>query len=172
MPHTIVSAVPEDAAAIAALHIESWRSAYRNLIPDTFLAAPVVEDRLRLWTARMAADDEGPRSVMKAMHGPLMVGFACVVRDADPAWGPLLDNLHVKPAFKGLGIGRDLFLAARGWAAAVATGRPMHLWVIEDNAGARRFYDRQGGVVVERQIVEVTDGISTPALRYVWDPRE
>ena len=99
-----------------------------------------------------------------------MVGFVCVVRDADPEWGPLLDNLHVKPAFKGLGIGRELLGAAREWTALVAPGRPMHLWVIEDNTNARRFYEAVGGVVAERQIVDFTAGIATPALRYVWEP--
>ena len=166
----IIPALPEDAAGIAALHAESWQNAYRGLVPDSFLDGPVIDERLLYWTQRMATDDEGPRQVLKAVNGGEMVGFVCTVRDADPVWGPLLDNLHVKPGFKGQGIGRDLLMAARKWAAGVAPGRPMHLWVIEDNTNARRFYDRVGGVVAERQIVDFTAGIATPALRYVWDP--
>jgi hypothetical protein len=42
--------------------------------------------------------------------------------------------------------------------------------LLEDNTNARRFYERVGGVVAERQIVDFTAGIATPALRYVWDP--
>jgi ribosomal protein S18 acetylase RimI-like enzyme len=169
MAHTIVPAGREDAPAIAALHTESWRSAYRGLVPDAFLDGPVVEERLEYWLHRLSTDDEGPRHLLKAVQGNLMVGFVCVVRDADPEWGPLLDNLHVKPACKGLGIGRELLGAAREWTALVAPGRPMHLWVIEDNTNARRFYERLGGVVAERQIVDFTAGIATPALRYVWE---
>ena len=170
MDYSIVTANREDAAEIAALQTESWRSAYKGLIPDAFLAGPIVDDRLRFWTTRMSADVDDGRGVLKAVAGPLMVGFVCVLRDADPEWGPLLDNLHVKPAFRRLGIGRDLLAAAREWSAVMAPGRPMHLWVIEDNWSARRFYERQGGVVAERQVADVTAGISTPALRYVWDP--
>jgi GNAT superfamily N-acetyltransferase len=157
----------DDARALAALHVESWRSAYRDLVPDTFLAEPVVADRLRLWESRMAVEDAA-RLVLKAEQGGDMVGFTCVLRDAEPAWGPLLDNLHVRPALKGLGIGRVLFRASRDWSSAAAPDRPMHLWVIEGNAEARRFYDRQGGEAVERQVIELTAGIFVPALRYVW----
>jgi hypothetical protein len=44
----------------------------------------------------------------------------------------------------------------------------MHLWVLEANATARRFYERQQGVSTERRIVEVTPGAYRPVLRYVW----
>lgn len=170
MDYAIVPANPEDAPAIAALHTESWRTAYRGLVPDAFLDGPVIDERLQHWSSRMAHDDEGPRLVLKVVQGSTMVGFVCAVRDADPAWGPLLDNLHVKPGFKGAGIGRALLGEARRWTARVAPGQPMHLWVIEDNISARAFYDRVGGVVAERQILDFTAGITTPALRYVWEP--
>ena len=165
----ILPATRDDAPAIAALHTESWRSAYADFVPHEFLDGPIVEERSSFWAERMATEDDA-RTVLKAMEGSMMVGFVCVLRDADPDWGPLLDNLHVRPAWKRQGIGCALLAEARKWAANVAPGRPMHLWVVEDNAGARRFYDRQGGIAAERQVVELTAGIMTPALRYVWQP--
>jgi GNAT superfamily N-acetyltransferase len=164
----LVAACPEDAPAIAALHVDSWRTAYRGLVPDEFLAGPVVADRLELWEARMSVPDDA-RFVVKAVDlDNVLVGFTCVLRDADPVWGPLLDNLHVTPALKGRGIGALLLRASRAWSAAVAPGKPMHLWVLEGNTQARHFYDREGGEIVGRQIQELTAGIHVPALRYVW----
>jgi GNAT superfamily N-acetyltransferase len=165
---TLVPAGPEDAHAIADLHVSSWRTAYKSLVPDEFLAGPVVADRRTLWDTRLSVPDE-TRLVLKAVdQNDALVGFTCVLRDAEPAWGPLLDNLHVTPELKGRGIGALLFRASRAWACAVAPGQPMHLWVIEGNEQARLFYDREHGEVVERQIVELTAGIYVPALRYVW----
>ena len=165
---TLVPAGPDDAPAVAELHVASWRSAYRGLVPDEFLAGPVVDDRRTLWAARLSALDP-TQLILKAVDGGgAMVGFTCVLRDADPPWGPLLDNLHVTPELKGRGIGALLLHASRGWSSAVSPGQPMHLWVLEDNMQARHFYERQRGEIVERQIVELTAGIMLPAIRYVW----
>ena len=164
----LVPAGPEDARAIAALHVMSWRSAYTGLVPDEFLAGPVEEDRRTLWESRLSVPDDA-RLVLKAVdERGAMVGFTCVLRDADPAWGPLLDNLHVTPELNGQRIGALLLRASREWSSAVSPGQPMHLWVLEGNVQARHFYDRERGEVVERQIVELTAGIFVPALRYVW----
>jgi GNAT superfamily N-acetyltransferase len=162
-----VPAVPADADAVAALHIASWRDAYRGLVPDAYLAETIADERPRFWKARMSEPDDG-RFILKAMEGEDLVGFTCVLRDADPDWGPLLDNLHVRPDRRGRGIGRALLEASREWSVGAAPGRPMHLWVIEGNLGARRFYDREGGTVMARDRLELVPGIQVTALRYVW----
>jgi GNAT superfamily N-acetyltransferase len=170
MQYAIVVAQPTDASAIAALHVESWRSAYRGLYPDEFLDGPLLEERVRFWNARMHAPAPERRHVLTAAAEGALVGFACVLLDAEPDWGPLLDNLHVKPAFKGHGIGTRLLSASREWAANAAPGQPMHLWVMEGNTAARRFYDRQGGTVAERTTVDVVPGTAQPVIRYSWPP--
>ena len=159
-----------DAAAIAALHVESWRSAYRGLLPDAFLDGPVVEDRTWLWRERLNGGATGQQLVLKAVSSGELIGFVCVLPDNDALYGPRLDNLHVKPLLKGAGIGSQLFRAAYDWVGRTMPGRPMHLWVIEDNLPARRFYDHHGGIVAERRTLEVVRGILVPELRYVWPP--
>lgn len=167
MDYPIIEAGAEDADAIAALHAESWQDAYRGLVPDDYLDGPLLDERLAFWRARLARPSSD-RLTLKAMSGGEMAGFACVLRDEDPEWGPLLDNLHVKPALKGRGIGARLLRASREWAAQVAPGRTLHLWVIENNLPARRFYDRQGGLVNGRSVHEMTAGVVIAAVRYVW----
>jgi len=168
MDAAIVVAASSDAAAIAALHVESWRSAYRGLYPDEFLDGPILDERLRFWKERMSAPNPERRRVIGAMAEGQLVGFACVLLDAEPAWSPLLDNLHVKPSYKGQGIGARLLRASRDWVARAAPGEPLHLWVMEGNLPARRFYDRQGGTVAERSIVDDGPATGQPVLRYVW----
>jgi GNAT superfamily N-acetyltransferase len=168
MDCAIVEAAASDAAAIAALHAESWRSAYRGLYPDDVLDGPLLEERRRFWEARMNAPDADRRYVIGAVADGELVGFACTLLDADPAWSPLLDNLHVKPDCKGRGIGARLLAASREWTARAAPGQPLHLWVMAGNVSARRFYDRQGGTVAERSTVDEGPGTGQPVLRYVW----
>ena len=47
-------------------------------------------------------------------------------------------------------------------------GWPIHLWVFEANAGARRFYDALGGEVVGQRKKELLKGVEVASLLYVW----
>jgi GNAT superfamily N-acetyltransferase len=158
---------PDDAAAIAALHAESWRSAYRGLVPDDDLGDGLDGERLTFWRARFASPDPDRRIVFVAIVDGLLVGFACVLADADPLYGPLLDNLHVKPGWRGHGLGARLLQKSREWSHAIAPGQPMHLWVLAGNGPARQFYRRQGGVEEGRR-VEHRAGMEIVSLRCMW----
>ena len=158
---------PDDADAIAALHAESWRSAYRGLVPEDELGETLDGERRGFWRTRFAAPDPGRRVVFLATSGDVLVGFACLLADADPEHGPLLDNLHVKPGWRGHGVGARLLHESRAWARAIAPGQPMHLWVLEGNMPARRFYERQGGAEVERRSEE-RGGMTIAVWRCVW----
>jgi GNAT superfamily N-acetyltransferase len=159
--------VPDDAAAIAALHAESWRSAYRGLIPDDDLGNGLDDERRKFWEDRFASPDPDRRIAFAAMADEILVGFACVLADAAPEYGPLLDNLHVKPGWRGRGLGAELLQKSREWSRAIAPGQPMHLWVLAGNAVARRFYRNQGGVEEGRR-VEHREGMEIVSLRSMW----
>ena len=158
---------PDDAAAIAALHAESWRSAYRGLIPDDDLGDALDDERLQFWRGRFASPHPDRRITFAAMAGDVLVGFACVLADAAPEYGPLLDNLHVKPGWRGHGLGAQLLQKSRVWSRGLAPGQPMHLWVLAGNAVARRFYRNQGGVEEDRR-VEHRGGMEIVSLRCMW----
>ena len=157
----------DDVGAIAALHAESWRSAYGGLVPDEDLGGGLDAERLQFWRDRFASPHPERRVVFAAVHGQVLVGFACVLADADPVHGPLLDNLHVKPGWRGHGIGARLLNDSRAWSHAIAPGRPMHLWVLEGNTAARGFYRAQGGVESDRRI-EQRGGMEIVSLRCIW----
>jgi ribosomal protein S18 acetylase RimI-like enzyme len=163
-------ATAADASAIAMLHADSWRDAYRGTLPDDFLAGPVLQNRQELWQRRFAVAD-GCHTI-KAIQADTLIGFGCVIFDGDSEWGADLDNLHVRAPFKGLGVGARLLHECRSWIRSKDPVRPMYLWVLENNLAAKRFYDRQGGVAAERRTVEVTAGIRRAAVRYVWPPLE
>jgi GNAT superfamily N-acetyltransferase len=157
-----------DAGAIAALHIASWRSAYRGIFTDAYLDDEIESERLALWRGRFAPNARADLRVGLMERDGALDGFWCVFLDGDPAHGALLDNLHVRPALKGRGLGRVLIADA---AAAVAVERPgsaLYLWCYEANTPTRAFYDALGGEIVERVIKSDLGGVSAPTLRYLW----
>ena len=165
---TLTPATARDIEPIAQLHAKSWRIAYRGMLPDDYLDQRVVADRIAFWTARFDSVRPDRRLVLKAEIDAALLGFVCVLLDAEPNWGARLDNLHVSPESKGTGIGYALFQAARDWIAHVSPGTAMHLWCVERNLVARRFYDRQGGKVVETATRSVAQDLALPELRYWW----
>lgn len=167
---SLTAAGPLDAQSIALLHAESWRNTYRGILPDEFLDRRVVADRLEFWTERATIPASGRRLLLKAVGGEALRGFVCVLLDEEPKWGARLDNLHVSPAAKGTGVGYALFHAAREWIARTSPGTAMHLWCVERNHVARRFYDRQGGTIVESASRSFAQQPSVPELRYWWPP--
>jgi GNAT superfamily N-acetyltransferase len=160
-------ATPDDAGAIARLHAESWRSSYRGLYPDAYLDGEVFADRAAVWQQRFSATKHPAALTLVAEEGGEVIAFAHSLVDDDPEWGTLLDNLHVHPERKRLGIGRGLMAETAAWVQDAGSTLGLYLWVLEGNTPARLFYDALGGRVTGRGTSD-EGGSSVPSLRYWW----
>jgi ribosomal protein S18 acetylase RimI-like enzyme len=178
------AAEPGDAAAIAALHADSWQRHYRGAFSDAFLDGEVTGFLLDRWTTRLAAPDPRTRTILaELVRGSdadgdrTLVGLAHTVLDDDPAWGALLDNLHVAYGLKRHGVGTSLMSLTAQAVLADRPGSGLYLWVLEQNANARAFYEARGGTFVENRDVQPPADDPTrlngrpKGLRYAWpDP--
>jgi ribosomal protein S18 acetylase RimI-like enzyme len=165
----IRQAEPADWPAIAALQTRSWRSAYRGMVSDAYLADPVEADRIALWRGRFAKPADPDRIVMVAEDGDAgVVGLACILAGHDPVWGSLIDNLHVDPDRKRGGIGRAVVTAAVRLVPEHQCDSPVHLTVLDANAAAQAVYGRWAGQRSERLVEPGPDGQRVAVRRYVW----
>jgi ribosomal protein S18 acetylase RimI-like enzyme len=140
-------AVPDDAAAIAELHVRSWQWAYRGQIPDDYLDGLTAELPER--TARRREYLTLPRPDHRtwvAERAGHVVGFAHTGPSHDPDMSEevgFVYALYLDPVVIGTGVGRTLFdyaiedLMVRGFPAAT-------LWVLASNTRARHFYEAAG----------------------------
>jgi len=167
-------ATASDAEAVAALHADSWRRHYRGAYSDAFLDGDVYADRLTVWSERLGEPDVGSQTILAEDRDGL-VGFAHTVFDDDPRWGALLDNLHVVYGEKRRGVGSRLLALTAQAVLERSTG--LYLWVLEQNADGRAFYEARGGRCVERLVISPPGGKtgrlngSPVGLRYAWaDP--
>jgi ribosomal protein S18 acetylase RimI-like enzyme len=140
---TIREAELADAAAIAGVHVASWRWAYRGHLPDETLDALDPAARERQWRSAIS----GPStSVLVAIDRGAVVGFATVGPtdddDADPGTAQLF-AIYLVPEAAGRGIGSVLLGRAEELMRAAGSARAT-LWVLETNARARAFYERRG----------------------------
>jgi GNAT superfamily N-acetyltransferase len=136
-------AEPEDAMAVARVHVRSWQVAYRGLMPDAFLDQLKAEDRAERYDFG-TRDREKPETIVAA-EGSNILGFATVSpsRDEDlPGYGELC-ALYADPELWGRGIGVALMKAARGRLFEMGFQQAL-LWLLVGNARAGRFYGIDG----------------------------
>lgn len=94
---TLRDAVPEDATAVATLHVRAYRAAYRGTFPDEILDALQPQDRVERYQFGALGSS---RSTIVACLGGLVRGFVTVgpSRDADLSGHGEIYALYVDPA--------------------------------------------------------------------------
>jgi GNAT superfamily N-acetyltransferase len=155
----------DDARAIEDVRVASWRATYGSYLPahvwdeiDAEAAAARRAAQLasgRVF-ARVAEVDGTVRGY--ALFGPC--------RDPDLADAGELYAIYADPDHWSTGLGRALLRAVLDTLSA----RPVALWVLEQNAHARRFYEiagfRPDG---RRKPAELLGGVQLPEIRYRLD---
>jgi ribosomal protein S18 acetylase RimI-like enzyme len=130
------SAAPEDARAIAEVHVQAWREAYSHLVPAESMARLSVDQRALRWNEIIAAASS---QIWVACERDRIVGWGSSgpARGENPPRDLELEGLYVLASHYGSGAGQALLDAA-------VSDAPALLWVAEDNPRARAFYTRNG----------------------------
>jgi ribosomal protein S18 acetylase RimI-like enzyme len=185
----IRSASPADAAQIAAVRRDSWLAAYEGIISRAILDRVTAPDggagvrqsfRTRPWQRMIAAVPAVlPQPPTTGKAAPGIVGYASFGPELDVLGAPWphplsaagregraaeLYALYVHPAWWSTGTGRALMDRV---LAKVSAGGYLciTLWVLEDNARARRFYGRAGFAPDgARHVLDDLDGVTE--IRY------
>ncbi|GIJ19640.1 N-acetyltransferase [Micromonospora lutea] len=151
--------------AVGALHQRSRVAAYSSFLPPEALADPTPEAMGEYWTQRWTWERDSHRMTL-AVRDDALAGFSYFgPDDEDGSDAGMLCAIHLAPAERGRGVGRELMSDAlagmrkRGWRRAV-------LWVLRDNLPARRFYERGGWQPTGTEQNEFIGTIQVPQLRY------
>jgi ribosomal protein S18 acetylase RimI-like enzyme len=162
---SIRAAVPEDAEEVEQLRVAGWQSAYRGILPDSYLDSMRLDvaRRRRQMTDRSATVVESVATAADAIVGWVVGGRSQDAFRAGPGQGEIY-ACYVRPEWWGRGVGRLLMMHAVG-ALAEAGLDDITVWVLEDNHRARRFYEACGfqpdGT---RQLLDIAGPV--PEVRY------
>ena len=142
---------PSDADQIARIHIDSWREAYRGLVPDSHLEKLDYEKREKCFKESLSkrSDSNNSPSIYVAEVGKdkEILGFATIGESQD-------EDAKTKPIGEIWGI----YLAPVHWCKGIGSALCKNvldvlkksdfdivtLWVFVANTRARRFYEKMG----------------------------
>jgi RimJ/RimL family protein N-acetyltransferase len=137
-------ATPEDAEAVAAVEVASWRAAYGGLMPDAFLGALSEAEKAASWRQNLLKHGaSGRKRLLVAIDDGGVVGLVRVGPDADAGGTGLVYLLYVLPTYWGRRVGKTLMSAAMDELRDLGMSEAV-LWVLRDNQRARRLYERLG----------------------------
>jgi L-amino acid N-acyltransferase YncA len=156
-------ATVKDAAAIAHVHVESWRTTYAGIVPEDYLASLDEGAREASWREWLTLDVD----VFVAEVEGDVVGFVGggAIREPVEGFDAELFAIYLLRKAQRRGIGMALLkrlaasLRERGFGGMVA-------WVLEDNSSGG-FYSRSGAMRVASKEMEV-GGVMLPVVAYGW----
>ena len=159
----VASSVPMDVTIRPATHIDAEQVASVFIASRrAFVAfAPLAHDDedVRGWIANVLIPSGGVTVAVAGTSHAAVVGMMAVSKKDGVAW---IDQLYLHPSAVGRGIGSRLIEAAKD-----SLGSPIRLYTFEENAGARRFYERHGF-----RAIAFSDGADNeercPDILYEW----
>lgn len=161
---TIRPATPDNATAIAHVHVASWRTTYAGLLPDAFLDGLDEQERAAQWQHWLTLDV----AVIVAELDGQIVGFAGgggPVREPLEQYDAELYTLYLLKHAQRQGIGGALLRALAVEIRARGCGN-MLAWVLVGNS-SRGFYERTGARLLTEKQVEI-GGATLPVVAFGW----
>ncbi|WP_086560253.1 GNAT family N-acetyltransferase [Streptomyces africanus] len=157
-----------DCDRVAEIRVRGWQSAYRGLIPQSYLDGLSVAEDAERRRGHLAQAGAGVVNLVAEVVGGEVVGWACHGPYRD---GELLTHdaelyaVYVHPEHLGQGTGQALLAESVARCAAAGHGRLL-LWVLKGNGRARRFYERAGFEADGAEEPFEVDGVTVPEVRY------
>jgi GNAT superfamily N-acetyltransferase len=153
----------DDAAAIAHVHVESWRTTYAGIMPGEYLAALKEADRATGWREQLSNN----LVVSVADLDSEVVGFITggPIREPIQSYDAELYAIYLLQSAQGQGIGTALLhevvtsLLSKGF-------RSMVVWVLEQNP-AKHFYIHTGAELLTSKEIEI-GGATLAEVAYGW----
>jgi ribosomal protein S18 acetylase RimI-like enzyme len=167
VPMEIRTMREDEAPAVSRIYAQSWKSAYRGIVPQPYLDA-LPEYR---WTGILLQNPSRSFVLLSEGRYAGTASIAAPARDEKlPDWGEVI-SLYLLPAYFGRGFGRALLghciraLEKEGF-------RKVYLWVLEENRRARAFYEQAGFRPDGAKIPVNIGGKELTELRYLFQNPE
>jgi len=157
-----------DVQAIARVHVDAWRTTYKGIIPESYLAKLSYQQRESAWRKTLENTTSSSQFVYVAENNSgEIIGFANggKERTGNCTYKGELYAIYVLKAYQHQGIGCNLTLSVAD-KLSESGFNSMFVWVLADNP-ACGFYENIGGQKVDEQQIE-RGGVILKEIAYGW----
>ena len=151
----------DDRYAVSRIYEESWKFAYKNIIPQSFLDS-IPAGR---WASRL---DAAEMNTLVMIENDDFIGTSSYCKSRFPEFSGFgeIVSIYLLPDYIGKGYGKPLLDAVIGELAKLGY-RDIFLWVLEDNLRARKFYEKAGFVQSNEYLDDNIGGKKLREIRYI-----
>lgn len=159
----------DDIKGISKVHVDTWRTTYKGIIPDSFLESLAYEDRETAWIVHLNKVDE-VIFVVENEKGEI-IGFASTSRRENNEDVESIDltSLYLLEEYQGNGIGKKLIKTLFEYYKAKGYKR-VYVDVLAENK-TRHFYEYYGAEFVKELNIKIGDKVLVEYV-YVWNSVE
>jgi ribosomal protein S18 acetylase RimI-like enzyme len=160
-----------DSMVLGSIHSQSFKQAYKDIIPNAILENFTAEKREKYIQKSII---DGTEEYILILKDNEPSGFMCIGKcrdeDLDSSFGEVW-GIYLLPLFWNQGLGMELV----NWGIQELRQRgfeKISLWVLEENINARRFYEKLG-FIHDGAVKEISIGKSLNEYRYIINiPKE
>lgn len=151
----------DDRYAVSRIYEESWKFAYKNIIPQSFLDS-IPAGR---WASRL---DAAEMNTLVMIENDDFIGTSSYCKSRFPEFSGFgeIVSIYLLPDYIGKGYGKPLLDAVIGELAKLGY-RDIFLWVLEDNLRARKFYEKAGFVQSNEYLDDNIGGKKLREIQYI-----
>lgn len=148
-------ATKEDLEGMSKVHVDSWKTTYKEIIPDKVINNLSYTKSCNMWEGCLSNEDNFIFVAEDFEKG--IIGFACghKNRDHEYQYDAEISAIYILEAFQHRGIGTSLLKAICNKLNSFGYNS-MIIWVLADNS-SRIFYEKLGGVIKEGKTLIIGD---------------
>ena len=161
-------ATPNDAAGIARVHVDTWKSTYCGIVSNDVLDGLSYDARQAMWTAALTTRRTDNHIYVVEADSGEVIGFVAAGLEREERTGKVgeIFAIYLLEKHHGKGWGKQLFVEAARRLKREGYESIM-LWVLVDNP-TRGFYEAMGGSASKQKDVEI-GGDTLVEVAYEWE---
>lgn len=171
----IRNAINTDASEIATVHLKSWKTTYKNIIPDNYLSTLSYEDQIIKWRERLNSNNNKEFTFVAQNEKGRIIGFSLGsleqqepigMRFREHLYKGELKAIYILKEYQRKGIGSRLVFRIMNHLIEHNI-QSMITWILKDNPSSK-FYRFLYGKFIGEGIIEI-GGIQYIKYAYGWN---